>query len=150
MKRMVSRTAIFIASSRFGLRPITIQWVGVSPRGHVIFMSLRTMNWNLPRSPVSMAARSTSPWPWAAWASDRKQRAQCIDRHEQRGAGGQVLVVEIAGVDAGRRRADTAHGRQRRDPHDAEKWPRHRHHNPRRHSGGLGLSIDRDDAPEDA
>jgi hypothetical protein len=38
-----------------GSRPITIQWVGVSARGHVIFMSLRTMNWNLPRSPVSNA-----------------------------------------------------------------------------------------------
>ena len=32
MKEMVSRTAIFIASSRFGLRPMTIQWVAVSAR----------------------------------------------------------------------------------------------------------------------
>ena len=32
-------------------------------------MSLRTMNWNLPRSPVSTALRSTSPWPCAPCAS---------------------------------------------------------------------------------
>jgi hypothetical protein len=38
MKAIVSRTAIFMASSRLGSRPITIQWVGVSARGHVIFV----------------------------------------------------------------------------------------------------------------
>ena len=35
------------------------------------------------------------------------------------------------------------------DPHDAEERPRHRHHDARRHRGGLGLAIDRDDAPEE-
>jgi|EndMetStandDraft_8_1072994.scaffolds.fasta_scaffold345677_2 hypothetical protein len=35
------------------VQSITIQWVGVSARGQVSFMSLRRMNWNFPRSPVS-------------------------------------------------------------------------------------------------
>jgi hypothetical protein len=44
MRSIVSRTAIFIASSRSGLRPITTQCVGVSGRGHRSLISSRTMN----------------------------------------------------------------------------------------------------------
>ena len=55
--------------------PIVIQSVGVSARGHVRCMSLRTMNWKVPTSDVSSAVMSTSPSPCAAWPSPTSNSA---------------------------------------------------------------------------
>jgi hypothetical protein len=46
--------------------------------------------------------------------------------------------------------SDGGEARSKRfNPNDLRQGTRHRHHDARRHRGGLGLSIDRDDAPEE-
>ena len=72
---MASRTALIVAWSRSGSSPIAIQWVGVSPRGPFRCRSLRTMNWKVPTSDVSIAVMSTSPLPWPAWPSPASNSA---------------------------------------------------------------------------
>src|SRR5690242_3905704 len=76
----------------------------------------------------------------------REQRTWRMDRQIQRRAGAEVLVVDIAGVDARRSAADAAHGAGRRDAHGAEEWAIERHHHAARNLRGLGRAIDGNDA----
>ena len=55
--------------------------------------------------------------------ADLEQRARHVHRNEQRRAGDQLLVVEIAGVRARRIAADAPDFRRRRDAHAAEERP---------------------------
>ena len=76
----------------------------------------------------------------------REQRTWRMHRHIERRAGAEILVVEIAGVDAGRSAADAAHGAGRRDAHGAEERAIERHHHAARNLRSLGRAIDRNDA----
>jgi hypothetical protein len=80
--------------------------------------------------------------------ADREQRTGCIDRHEQRGAGRHVLVVDVAGVDAGRSRTDAAHGGCRSNAHGAEEGAVERDHHAGRDLGLPGSAVDFDEALE--
>ncbi len=75
-----------------------------------------------------------------------EQRAGGEHRHEQGRARDQVLVVQVAGVNAGRAAADAAHGRVGRQAHGAEERLVDRHHDALGDRGGLRLAVDRDDA----
>src|SRR5712671_2206901 len=89
-----------------------------------------------------------------AIALENPHRVGAVDRahrvygHEQRGAGHQVLVVDVAGMNARRAGADTPHSWCGSDPHHAEKRTVDWYHDSGGDLCGLGLAIDRDDAPE--
>src|SRR5262249_22167930 len=68
-----------------------------------------------------------------------------VEWHEQRGAGDEVLVIEIAGMDAGRATADPAQRNIRSDAHRTEERLIDRHNDTARDLRCLGLAIDRDD-----
>src|SRR6516162_7428189 len=80
--------------------------------------------------------------------ADREQRAHRVYGHEQRGAGHQVLVVDVAGMNARRAGADTPHSRRGSHPHHAEKRTVDRYYHSGSDPRGLGLAIDRDDTLE--
>src|SRR5258708_28746400 len=54
--------------------------------------------------------------------ADRKQGARDMDRHVQRFAGDQVLVVEVASMNAGRTAADAAQRGIRRNTPNTKEW----------------------------
>src|SRR5215813_4961844 len=82
--------------------------------------------------------------------ADREERAHRVYGHEERGPSRQVLVVDVAGMNARRAGADTPHGGCGSDPHHAEKRMVDWHHHSGRDLCGLGLAIDWDDTLEHA
>ena len=54
--------------------------------------------------------------------ADEQQRARCVHRNVKCRAGDQLLVVEIARVNSGRRTVDASRGRRRRDADAAKEW----------------------------
>jgi hypothetical protein len=58
----------------------------------------------------------------------------------------EVLVVHVAGMDAGRATADAAHRRIRREAHDAEERLVQRDNDALCHLAGLRLAVDRNNA----
>src|SRR5262249_57304390 len=73
--------------------------------------------------------------------ADREQGARDMDRHVQRRAGDQVLVVEVASVNAGRSAADAAQGGIRRNTPSAKEWLVDRHDNTPAYPRGLCLPV---------
>ena len=121
------RSAITTQSSRSGSNAMVIMCVGVSAIGHSSFMSSRTVRRKVPVRPVSTALIGHLAVALRAVAvAGREQRALDEDRQIERGAGDQLLVVEVAAVLARRRGRDRAPGGRRRRAHHAEeRAPRH-------------------------
>ncbi len=121
----MSRAAPFIAASRSGPKPWTIQQSGVSSSGDGKLKSLRRMIWNSTSSEASIAVPLISPSPWLTCGiADGKQPALHLHGVVHARACPDAPVVDIAAMATGRNRA---HGLVHR----------------RRHAGGAQMRASR-------